>query len=254
MLSRKARMRAACRTLRVVGRGSVPTCVDVRRLRLSAAVLLVVAIAVGAAAFAIGDVPSACEVEQQSSRAAPRWARHGSTVTAVIGDSWSVGFGLDDPARAFPYLLAERMGWSTRVAGYSGSGYVTAGACGTDYMQRADGVPAAPELVLLEGGVDDQAVMRDLQGIEQAVRDAIAAARSAAAPGRGSWSSGCLRSRSCRRRAFEQVNSLLEQGARARGAIWIDASSWVIAMQDDGVHPTARGHSELARRITAALH
>lgn len=70
----------------------------------------------------------------------------------VIGDSWSVGYKLTDPARAWPSRLPGRV----RVDGFSGSGFSAhASACGSvSYATRTRTAQRA-DLVVVEGGLND---------------------------------------------------------------------------------------------------
>ena len=74
--------------------------------------------------------------------------------TLVIGDSWSVGLGLDDLAASWPAQLPGRV----HVAGFSGSGF-SPRASGCVHVSFADRAPTAlatrPELVVVEGGLND---------------------------------------------------------------------------------------------------
>lgn len=70
----------------------------------------------------------------------------------VIGDSWSVGYKLTDPDRAWPSRLPGRV----RVDGFSGSGFSAhASVCGpVSYATRARTARGAG-LVVVEGGLND---------------------------------------------------------------------------------------------------
>ena len=90
-----------------------------------------------------------------STRASERPSMHGEGVsTLVIGDSWSVGLGLDDLSRSWPSQLPGEV----RVAGFSGSGF-SARASGCGRVSFADRAPTAvssrPDLVVVEGGLND---------------------------------------------------------------------------------------------------
>lgn len=70
----------------------------------------------------------------------------------VIGDSWSVGYKLTRPDRAWPSRLPGRV----RVDGFSGSGFsADASPCGAvSYATRARSARGA-DLVVVEGGLND---------------------------------------------------------------------------------------------------
>ncbi|GAB7006271.1 hypothetical protein JCM18899A_37440 [Nocardioides sp. AN3] len=71
---------------------------------------------------------------------------------AVIGDSWSVGYKLTHPDRAWPSRLRGRV----RVDGFSGSGF-SAGAspCGAVSYAMRVGTTRGADLVVVEGGLND---------------------------------------------------------------------------------------------------
>lgn len=112
----------------------------------------------------------------------------------VIGDSWSVGLGLDDLRRSW----AGRLPGEVHVAGFSGSGF-SAGAstCGrVSFHDRAPtALDARPHLVVVAGGLNDhdqpaaatvrgfRALMADLAGQHVVVvGPADAPARSGSVP------------------------------------------------------------------------
>lgn len=71
----------------------------------------------------------------------------------VVGDSWSAGLGLAQPARSWPSRLPGRV----HVAGFSGSGFsALASPCGrVSFADRAGSVVAGADLVIVEGGLND---------------------------------------------------------------------------------------------------
>ena len=74
------------------------------------------------------------------------------TPVVVVGDSWSVGLGLERPAGSWPSRLPGRV----TVAGFSGSGFSrTASPCGDEsFGTRAAAAPLAG-LVVVAGGLND---------------------------------------------------------------------------------------------------
>jgi acyl-CoA thioesterase-1 len=78
---------------------------------------------------------------------------HGSgRRVVVIGDSWSVGFKLTDPDRAWPSRLPGRV----QVDGFSGSGFsARASTCGTVSYATRTRTARAADLVVVEGGLND---------------------------------------------------------------------------------------------------
>src|SRR5829696_972389 len=61
----------------------------------------------------------------------------GSPTAAVLGDSYTAGYGLDDPKLAWSTVLGRLEGWRTYVEGISGTGLTTGGPCkGADFNSR----------------------------------------------------------------------------------------------------------------------
>lgn len=164
---------------------------------------------------------------------------------AVIGDSYAMGSGLDNPARSWPTYLNGRV----RVDGFAGSGFArSAGPCrGVAYADRVAGVLARwPGTVVVEGGLNDYDVpaaqieadarrlLRKLAGRDVViVGPAPAPARLAAA---------------------RRVDAVLARVAAAVGTPYISATSWELTYLPDRLHLTAQGHRDFGRRVAAALH
>jgi len=103
---------------------------------------------------ALGSGPSRCERFASDSRDRAAVVTGSGTPILVIGDSWSVGLGLDRPADSWPSRLPGRV----RVAGFSGSGFSEhASPCGdVDFADRAPRALRRPaDLVVVQGGLND---------------------------------------------------------------------------------------------------
>jgi len=164
----------------------------------------------------------------------------------VIGDSYSVGLGLDRPARSWTARLEGRV----HVEGFSGSGF-SAGASGCGAVsfadRAADALDGAPELVVVEGGLNDfdqsdaaitagfRRLMRVLEGRRVVVVGPVLA------PSRAG--------------AVLRVDRLLERLAAEAGASYVDATGLRLDYLDDGLHLTEAGHREfggyVAERVAA---
>src|SRR5699024_3990527 len=94
---------------------------------------------------------------ERYARAAAARAAHDTGAgprVVVIGDSYSVGLGLDDPRASWPSRLPGR----GHVAGFSGSGFsLRASGCGpVSFAERAAAAGAGDAaLVVVEGGLND---------------------------------------------------------------------------------------------------
>jgi acyl-CoA thioesterase-1 len=162
----------------------------------------------------------------------------------VIGDSWSVGLGLDAPAAAWPARLPGRVS----VAGFSGSGF-SAGAseCGdVSFASRArTAVAAGADLVVVEGGLNDvdqpaaevragfRALMSRLDGLP------IVVIGPASAPARAE--------------GVPAADRLLSRLAARHGAAYVRTADWALPYLGDGLHLTTEGHRTFGDRVAAAL-
>jgi acyl-CoA thioesterase I len=158
----------------------------------------------------------------------------------VIGDSYSVGLGLDRPARSWPAELDGRV----HVAGFSGSGFSEgASGCGAvSFADRAaDAVRGHPALVVVEGGLNDfdqrsadisagfVRMMSALKGERVVVvGPVLAPARSNAVP---------------------RVDRLLAGLAVDHGAAYVRTTGLDLDYLADRLHLTEAGHRELGRYV-----
>lgn len=187
-----------------------------------------------------------CEHFQQASDAVAARTPATEARLVVIGDSWSVGLGLDDPTAAWPSRLPD----STRVAGFSGSGFgALASSCGAvSFADRArealrDTAPGVP--VIVEGGLNDwdstdaeitagfDRLMRALRGHDVLVVGPPSAPARAAFMGR--------------------VSRLLADLSRRAGVRYLPTDDLDLIYQPDGLHPSRAGAAVFGDAVAAAL-
>jgi acyl-CoA thioesterase-1 len=161
---------------------------------------------------------------------------------AVIGDSWSVGLGLEDLGHSWPSELPGRV----RVAGFSGSGFSRhASHCGDrSFATRAASARGA-DLVVIEGGINDydqpaadirsgfRSLLTSLQGQRVVVVGPVAAPSRAPLVG--------------------HVDDTLAGLCEEYGVAYIDASAWSLDYLPDRLHLTQAGHAAFGQRVTAEL-
>ena len=162
----------------------------------------------------------------------------------VIGDSWSVGLGLDDLDRSW----ARDLPGEVHVAGFSGSGF-SAGASGCGAVSFADRARSAlatrPELVVVEGGLNDYdqpaaaitAGFRDLMADLAGHR--VVVVGPASAPSR--W------------RAVPRVDALLAGLSREYGVPYVGTSDLELDYLTDRLHLTEGGHRELGEAVAERI-
>ena len=117
-------------------------------------VLLVVASLTVHAARARGAEASRCDRFAAASVARAQSDTGSGRRVVVIGDSWSAGLGLADPATSWP----SRLPGTVHVAGFSGSGFSRgASPCGdVSFAGRArSALRGGADLVVVEGGLND---------------------------------------------------------------------------------------------------
>lgn len=168
----------------------------------------------------------------------------GPPVVAVLGDSWSVGLGLDDPLRSWP----SRLPGEVHVFGFSGSGFsVGAGSCpGVAYETRADdALRIDPDVVVVQGGLNDH--REPDAAVADGVRRMLAALRGqevllvgpAAAPSRAPRAA--------------RVDALLPELAAEAGVTYLSTQDLALDYLGDRLHLTPAGHHAFGDVVAAAL-
>lgn len=217
--------------------------------------MLIGLVALGATAFSGAREESGTESQaarcarftaDSADRAAHDLGPGTSPTIVVVGDSWSVGLGLDDPATAWPSRLPGRV----HVAGYSGSGFSEdASPCGAvSYADRAAGALAdAPPgaTVVVEGGLNDwdrtDAEITD--GFERLLgvvgTHPLLVVGPAAAPARAAF--------------VARVDAVLQHLCDAEGVAYLDPSGLTLDYLPDGLHPTQAGQERFGGFVAAAL-
>ncbi len=167
----------------------------------------------------------------------------------VIGDSYSVGLGLDHPEESWPARLVGPLDARVHVDGFSGSGFsARASRCGSvSFAVRAGSAARGAELVVVEGGLNDvdrpdaeiragfERMMTALTG-----RDAdVVVVGPAAAPSRA--------------RGVPRVDALLAGLAERHGATYVSMSGLDLPYLADRLHLTAAGHRAFGDAVAAAL-
>lgn len=166
----------------------------------------------------------------------------------VIGDSYSVGLGLDDTAASWPARLPGRV----HVAGFSGSGFsLRASGCGAvSFADRAAvAIADGADVVVVEGGLNDvdrtdSEIREGFRALVRAVGDLpLVVVGPPPAPSRAA--------------EVPRVDALLATLAAAHGATYLSMADADLSYLPDDLHLTAAGHAEfgdlVAARITPGL-
>ncbi|WP_205471617.1 GDSL-type esterase/lipase family protein [Nocardioides sp. SYSU D00038] len=220
------------------------------RRRLLVGVCLVV-VAAGLSLHLAGRASSAdadrCErFAAAASTRAERDVGTGERVV-VIGDSWSVGLGLERPERSWPSQLPGRV----HVDGFSGSGF-SAGAspCGAAVAfaaRAAAAVAGGAGLVVVEGGLNDvdqperlvARGFRDLLRVLDGTGAPVVVVGPAAAPSRS--------------RGVPRIDALLAELSEQHGVAYVSTTDLDLSYLDDRLHLTEDGHRAFGAAVAARL-
>lgn len=232
---------------------------SVRRLPRSASVALTVGAALVTTLVATGCAPAASASAPVFSAPSPTPAAtgHGAHRLRVvtIGDSLMSGYGLD-LGQAWPTLLANKAHVSMTSLACGGMGFVVSGDCGTPYSGLTPALAALqPDVVIVESssndfGEDAEDVRAETLTTVEEMHDAAPGARiiglstiwndDADVPDEVGTTSDDLSV------AIALVGGqFFDVGQPLQGH-----PDW---MQDDDVHPTARGQEAIAQTVLTTL-
>lgn len=162
------------------------------------------------------------------------------TTVWVVGDSWTMGWPLEDPTDSWVSTFAEVTGFTVHVDGWSASGYTVSGLCEEDTrFPRRVGRAAAeePDLIVVQGGLND--VGRRKEELADAVDAVVDAAGEIPVVLLGPGAAPALPPEGIR-----DVDEVL--GEAAGGSVrHVSALDWELDYFPDGAHPSPEG----ARRL-----
>lgn len=215
-----------------------------RVLVVAAALLLLGAFIAVRIADRAGAELAGCQQHRVDARERAAIVRGDRPSTLVIGDSWSVGLGLDDLSASWPSRLAG----GVRVAGFSGSGFsARASRCGrvsfADRVRTA--VAVRPDLVVVEGGLNDydQPTNDIVRGFRDLMRGLagqhVVVVGPASAPRRAG--------------AVPRVDVLLTRLCEEYGVPYVVTSDLDLSYLDDRLHLTEGGHEEFGEAVAERL-
>jgi acyl-CoA thioesterase-1 len=200
--------------------------------------LIAVVLATVLTVRARGSEATLCDRHAGDAAARSRIVTGSGPSVAVIGDSWSVGLGLDDLSRSWPSELPGRV----RVAGFSGSGFSRgASHCGNRSFATRAGSTRGADLVVVEGGINDY---------DQTAADIRAGFGDlmAALPGRRVVVVGPVAAPA--RAAFVgRVDATLAELCEEYAVEYIDASAWDLTYLPDRLHLSPSGHVAFGQRV-----
>lgn len=175
--------------------------------------------------------------------------------TVALGDSLMSGFGLDR-AEAWPVLLSARASVTMTNVACAGMGFVVRGDCGTTYAGFVPAVAALqPQLLIVESSSND--FWEDPDDIRADTADTVAELHDAAPEARIVGLSTIWNDEDDVPDDTAVTSEALHDAVDAVGGTYLDIGQplrghpeW---MQEDGVHPTARGQHAIEQTVMSAL-
>ncbi|GAA3651258.1 SGNH/GDSL hydrolase family protein [Microbacterium marinilacus] len=220
---------------------------------LGAAVVVAAGTAVVAAALSDAPAGTPCDgfeaYEQRYGKI--ETLGDGERTIAVLGDSYSAGDEASDRgSRWTDRLVALDPQLTLLLDAVPSTGFVNDGQCGADaFGTRIDPLvreaTRADGFLVIQGGLNDVHVgPDDVERAAAAVLDAASSAPGVAVigpldvPGHDDE---------------DEVDAVLSRLAQERGLTYVSTLGWDLPVGSDGVHLTADGHGEYARRVLDAL-
>lgn len=233
-----------------------------RRARVLAVAAVSTAVAgllAGCAADPLATVPAetptfAAPLLAASASPAPS-STSASERVVTLGDSLMSGFGLS--ARdAWPRLLAGQARISVTNLACPGMGFVVQGDCGTPYAGLVPAVAALqPDLLIVQSSSND--FWEDPDEIRYDTADTVASLHAAAPDARIVALSTIWNDDTQVPDDTVVTSEALRDAVQAVGGTYIDVGQPLAGhpewMQDDDVHPTARGQKAIEQTVMSAL-
>lgn len=173
----------------------------------------------------------------------------------TVGDSLMSGFGLD-LGQAWPVLLAGRAHLSLTNLACSGMGFVVSGDCGTPYVGFAPALAALqPDVVIIESSSNDFG--EDPDDIAADTLTTVEEMQEAAPNAQLVGLSTIWDDEDDMPEEVQVTSDALANALDLVDGVYIDVGQpleghpeW---MQEDGVHPTARGQKAIEQTVMSRL-
>jgi len=186
--------------------------------------------------------------------------RHGLPTVAIVGASYTAGVGPGVSTLSWAADLARMLHWNAVIYGDPGAGYVSRGGSDLGPVIRlltAERLrDLAPSLVIIQAGHDDAGVATPIE--RQAVIRAIEEVRARAPRARIALLTVFTRPRTSQWLTYYRTDQAIVTAARAADhtSIIMDplTGRWRFThFHGSGLHPTAAGDADIARRVYALL-
>lgn len=181
-----------------------------------------------------------------------------------FGDSWVAGEVADEGA-SFTEVLSKQMGWVPLVEGFPGSGFTRAARETQGLLtEHANDLDASltPELVIVNGGVNDAEDAVNLGAVRTAVNEVVSTIEGkypdaklvVLGPFNRSWPlHDGLYDVSLQMRAVAQEHGLPFINPVSKADTWINKSNVDTMIAQGRGHPGNEGHAFIAGRLGEAL-
>ena len=196
--------------------------------------------------------PTAVAVDSTTGGAGPE-----VPFVSFIGDSWTHGSGATD-LLGYAHLTARQLGWTHRVLGVPGSGYVRGGAEGIPFGARvAPAVAGDPDVVVVQGSINE--ARTPVATLRPAVADTLERLARAAGPDTAVLVMGASHVPGVSRAAVDRVNDVVRAEAARRGLRFVDvaAEGWSDpadpSIWADDRHVNDAGARRIAERLAPVL-
>jgi lysophospholipase L1-like esterase len=209
--------------------------------------LLAVGGAIGFRQFRGAETNEQCALVQNTEEGVDRGARAGlHPKLAVLGDSYTQGMYLDKPTDAYPYLLDP----TALVDGSGGSGYSSGGPCGSNQLTNrvAHIIGTKPAMLIIQSGIND----RHYSDVGVAARSLFDRVAKESADTRvivlGPFNPPAVAGPE-----LDAVADAIKDAAESRKLTYVDPRGWNFDLLADGLHPSQRGHQQIAEKLREAI-
>ncbi len=176
---------------------------------------------------------------------------------SFIGDSWTVGTGATDEA-GYAYLTGRLLGWTHRVLGVGGSGYVRGGDGDVPFDERiTPAVAGNPDVVVIQGSINERST--SAEELAPAVADTLDRLVRAAGPDTAVVVVGASQVPGAPVEQVDRVNDTVRAEAGRLGLPFVDvaAEAWTDpadpSIWADPYHVNDAGAQRIAERLAPLL-
>ncbi len=189
----------------------------------------------------------------------PTWpgATTDAPFVSFIGDSWTDGDGATDEA-GYAYLTGRLLGWTHRVLGVGGSGYVRGGSGNVPFDERIrPAVSGDPDVVVIQGSINEVGIPSP--ELAAAVEDTLARLVRTAGPDTAVVVLGASHVPGEPVAQVDEVNDVVRAEAERLGLPFVDVAAEVWSdpadpsIWADPWHVNDAGAQQIAERLAPVL-